>query len=122
MCSLFLPWLSVGLGLQVASLHIWVSGDVGAWEKGQPGSCDTSLFVRCRNIRNCYPVDLISLDLLLEEKALPSAVAVMQVRGVGAAPSLLKLLEVVREETDLGRGCDMVLLGAVGFYYCCFFK
>lgn len=78
MCSLFLPWLSVGLGLQIISLHIWVSGGVGAWEKGQLplsslGSYDISLFVRCRNIRNCYHIDLTSLHLLLEKKALPSA-------------------------------------------------
>lgn len=49
------------------------------------------------------------------------AMAVMQVRGVGAAPSLLKLLESVREEAGMGGGCDLALLGAVGFYYCYFF-
>lgn len=38
-----------------------------------PGSCETSLFVRCRSIQNCCHIDVISLDLLLEKKALPSA-------------------------------------------------
>lgn len=43
--------------------------------------------------------------------------AVVQVRGAGAAPSLLKLLEWVREEAGMGGWGDVTLSGAVGFYY-----
>ncbi|RLV87416.1 hypothetical protein DV515_00015725, partial [Chloebia gouldiae] len=95
----FPAWAFCGIRAADWLLHVCLKGAAAPLHSW---SCETSLFLRCWNIQNCYHIDLISLDLLLQKNALPSA-------GHGTAPSLPKLLELVREEAGTGGGCDMAL-------------